>query len=267
MKIIFEQFNNLYYDSISSACQMINDINVTYWNRKNKPVLDMLDEIGPDIVFSHSDMIDQAFVLGKERHNFKLVCIAGDKKHDAIDLYLSPDHEDEQTLHIQHSVNIAQIHNAKKRDHLVSDVSIITHVDLTPYSDIVNFLVNNYQVKIYGHPTRLPNYLGEINLFQKADILKSSKAIVEFEPIFYMDSLYLGGSPLIYKKPDSISEGIGFENIDELKEKLDIVLNEKQSQVNLKGKTSLSVSSNIFKLLNQTHLVDSLDAKIKEFSC
>ena len=69
MKVLVQEGTGRMGDGISSSLVWINEFQVSRWNYENKPIMDMFDEMTPDMLFvSANVLVDPALQIAMERH-------------------------------------------------------------------------------------------------------------------------------------------------------------------------------------------------------
>ena len=267
MHIIFEHAENNYYEPINAAYACLPNAQCTFWVRKRKPTIDMIDEMKPEMVFVYNESLDPSLVLAKQIHNFKLISLVRynqkniDDYAHIVDLFITdnPNLNNEKVEYIKPFANVAQIAGAKYTPNYKSDISIIL---TEPFNETVksylDFITTNFQVKIYGHKAPYPHYLGEIDLYERANIIKSSKVLLGFTSNFEQDAKFLKVRNLVVD-----TQG---DSPLELIEKLQKLL-QRQEVIQESVDTSFEVIENICDKLNMPNILEDIRATKEEVLC
>ena len=247
MKILIPNFHFFHFRNIAGCLQTIaekTDVQTFLWEPDQRPIIDVFDELHPDVVFIHENQLDAAFNIVSKEFDFKYVLV-GSKEPEGVEKY--PDvivttssfkenfSSPSQTISLLPAAKVTQIHSGKKDDSLESEVLITTGVvpNTGPVINSIQALCHKFNTKIIGdEPIPLPNYLGKTSMFERADFIKSSKVLVDFGSYDYLDAAYLGVPSLFGQ---NILEGLGsvktFRDIPTLLQQTqDILDNPEQAQ-------------------------------------
>ena len=65
MKIIIPNFDVPIFKYMAQCLETItnDNLNVLYWNPSIVPIIDMFDELSPNVVFLHESQLDEAFKI------------------------------------------------------------------------------------------------------------------------------------------------------------------------------------------------------------
>lgn len=285
MKIAAPHLPFAYLTGICSTLKTLEDccdLELFMWNTE-KPLMDVLDEVKPDLLFLYQDQVNTVLDLAAESMNFNYIVLTSApvqvSKQPAI--YLT-DHEyiknfiryQRNTLMVKPSANVAQIHNGKASKDLESDICIF-NIDINigiEHLRAIEWMVSKYNVKIFGpQKMNFPNYLGSTNIFERANILKSSKVCIDLGNFDCLDASYLQVAPVVFN--GSQSQYKNFKSIKSLEEILhDIVYDNKNRETYcnevyknvIQGKTFYHRVAEMFTLLSdQTRSRQCLN-KLKE---
>lgn len=230
MKIVFENNNHRYTQCIASAASIIEGIDVSLWNPHIKPVLDMFYELGPDIVVASPDSkIDFAALnIAKQKYQF----------------WFTETNE-------KPCINVAQIASGKINKTMITDVSFILS-DTNHSNPLINmamdYVSQNYRYKVYGHPSNRPQYLGYIDMRERADILASSKLTIDLSHKFaYMDSYYFGKPAMVHGEPNYLDpSSLYFYDMQTFIESFELAINNDDKIDRRPEESSLSHLADIF---------------------
>ena len=285
MKILIPNLQIPQFFSIAQCLESISDENIKmlFWNVKEKPIIDVFDENNPDIVFLHESQLDSSFAFICQRfYNFKYIVLCTNKAPieffkppEALIVYPSVQHiQKYRTIKVNHIANIASIHNAVYNKSMESDVLVNTtgiNIDQNIYN-LLLYLTNSYRTKIIGdNKVNLHHYLGSVNIFERANFIKSAKVVVDLGGNDSWDSSYLKTPPLSL---GFVAETIlQFSNTETLKHNIDSLINkdtirtkyiEKCYKEVLNNKTSYHFTSEIFNKINEENVSQKLLAYLKE---
>ena len=206
----FYQFRN-----IAGCLQTVGpeaNVQTFLWNSDEKPIIDVFDEIRPDLVFLHESQLDGAFNILCREFNFDYVLVGSrdypqiPKKPAAVitsENFMDNFTDQENVMTLLPAAKVTEIHAAQKLEELESEVLIITGVvpNTEAVLDSVRSLCHTYRTKIIGEaPVPIPNYLGKVNMFERANFIKSTKVLVDFGSYDYLDASYLK-TPAILGRP------------------------------------------------------------------
>tara|TARA_R110002153_G_scaffold131698_2_gene280672 strand:+ start:282 stop:1076 length:795 start_codon:yes stop_codon:yes gene_type:complete len=227
MKAMIQEETGRLGDGISSSLVWVDDIQVSRWNCKNKPIMDMFDEMIPDMLFVSTEVLrDPALQIAIERHPNTRVISLGPKE-GGIDPHLSIDKKtnpEVPTIIFNDGVMLGKIGRPSSKDDLMSDVLCLTDYIEGNQEQIgvLQFLSASYNTKIFGSThVPVPSYLGMVTDQVKADAMASTKVYVDLD----------GGSnnDLLWLKKNTITK---FKNILDLKKKVDRALKEGDQNIN-----------------------------------
>ena len=265
-------------ESIKNNC----GIEPLLWDCTQKSLIDMFDETHPDIIFLHSSQLDAAFSLVSQEFNFKYILIA-DKpipvpKNPAAVL-TSPSSTKNWKDNIPVVVatdgsRIAEIHSASYDSTMASDILIQTN-DGQITNDMFNyisFLTSSYHTKVIGEtPVAFHQYLGKVNMFERATFIKSTRILIDFYGTECWDAAYLKVPAICRKKAaDNFWE---FNNIKELEVRIDALLHNEQKRSKYieecyktvyNGNTQYHVAANLFQCINENNIAQTLHSFVKE---
>ena len=247
-----------------------------FWSVEHKPIIDMFDEIKPSIVFIHESQLDQAFEIVCQEFNFNYVLVTNNPipSHVSKPPSLILTHTNSRTpfeqpvINIRPMARVAQIHNSKIQQKMASEVLVnTTNVEIT--SDILNlllYLANQYKTKIIGNqPVKLHHYLGDVTMFERADFIKSAKAVIDLNQLDFWDAAYLMVPSICLYPIHPVA--ITFNNITSLKNNLDSILTNDLIRTKYiqdcyaevyNNNTCYHYTAAIFTALSQTNMAEKL---------
>lgn len=171
--------------------------NMRLWFKEKKPVFDMFDEIGPDILICQDSDIDDSIIQAlKEYQDTKLILIGSHIPEGLIPDILCVPFElmdfqkkllTETVPHViilVNHANIAQYRKGNYNPKFESDILYLTtNIEENNLDTIEKLLHPNkdYKVKICGiNNIATPEYLGQINISQACDLMASTKICMDF---------------------------------------------------------------------------------------
>ena len=233
MKIALPNLSFPYITGISSALKTLEDtcdIEVFVW-KAEKPLMDILDEIKPDLIFLYQHQANITLDLAAESLNFDYIAFSSsplqlNKKPIA---YIT-DREyvtnfinyQQNTLMVKPSANVAQIHNGQNSNTLQSDISVFNNdIQLGPeHLKILRWLTTQYNTKLFGpQKIAMPEYLGNTDIFERADAIKSSLISIDLGNFSCLDIAYLKVAPVVLNGVHEL-----YKNFKSIKE-LEVILN------------------------------------------
>jgi len=247
VKILIPDLNFIHFRNIAGCLQTMEnktDVKTFLWNVDQRSIIDVFDEISPDVVLLHENQIDRAFDIVSSEFDFKYVLVASrdhpevTKKPDAIitSKQFEKNFSDRNDIiSLLPAAKVTQIHSGKKNDLMECDVLVSTDTlpQTPPIIESMMSLADKFTTKVIGEtPVSLPSYLGKVNMFERADFIKSAKVFVDFGSYDYLDAAYLKTAPLFGQPPMG---GLGnvktFSDIPALLEQVQhLVDNPKESQ-------------------------------------
>ena len=122
MKVLVQEEMGRLGDGISSSLVWVDDIQVSRWNCKNKPIMDVFDEMTPDMLFVSTEVLrDPALQIAIERHPNTRVISLGPKE-GGIDPHLSIDKKtnpEVPTIIFNDGVMLGKIGRPSSKDDLI----------------------------------------------------------------------------------------------------------------------------------------------------
>ena len=208
MKIVIPTLPLLITKYVAQCLQSLknDNINTLMWNSQ-KSIVDVFDELQPEIIFLHTSQINQAFATVCNEFSFKYVLIVTDQPIPTT-LPQSPSaifdlSSNDSIITSQNNVmsptamaNIPDIYDARYIDKYKSEILIDTTFTSGIDSDIIDllsYLANEYCTKIIGdQPVPLHNYIGKVNMIDRAIFLKSAKIVIDINTNEHaLDAAYL----------------------------------------------------------------------------
>jgi len=242
MKIALPNLSFPYITGLSSALKTLEDtcdIEVFIW-KAEKPLMDIIDEIKPDLIFLYQNQANITLDLAAETLNFDYIAFSAtpiqlNKKPIA---YITDQEHvsnfinyQKNTLIVKPSANVAQIHNGKSSDMFKSEVSVFNN-DIKLSSEhikILEWLAAKYNTKIFGpQKIALPQYLGSTDIFERADAIKSSLISIDLGNFSCLDIGYLKVAPLVLNGSHDLYKN--FKSIKELENILDTLLSKNKER-------------------------------------
>ena len=138
MKIVLPNLLFPYIQGLASALKTLEescDMEIFLWNLE-KPLMDVLDELRPDIILLYQQHIDATLDIAAEDLDFNYIALTGTpvqiKKIPMV--YITDNNYigqfinyQKQTLISQPSANVAQIHNGEYSDKLNADICVFNN--------------------------------------------------------------------------------------------------------------------------------------------
>tara|TARA_B100000029_G_scaffold510087_2_gene600789 strand:- start:1143 stop:2012 length:870 start_codon:yes stop_codon:yes gene_type:complete len=237
MKIIIPQIPTQIFYNLAQCLESIkntSNIELVFWSYQHKSIVDMFDELQPDIVFLHESQLDAAFNIVSQEFDFRYVLLTENaipnqlvKQPDAVLTHpaFRDRIENNNIINLRPLASVAQIHNAEYQEDMSSDILVNTSgIELTPnIYNIISFISSYFNSKIIGEGRiNSPRYLGEVNIFERANFIKSTQLVVDINQYDFWDASYLQ-IPAICLHPTD-SHMISFANIPTLKSTIDSLL-------------------------------------------
>jgi len=288
MKILIPNLNIPCFNDIAQCLESIKsqNIEIIFWNPHFKSMIDVFDEIHPDIIFVDRSQLDAsfAFICQEFYNDFKYILHSTTelpkqliKLPEIIITYHEIKHlfKDHETIAMKPVARVAQIHNAQYDNKMHSEILInTTGVNFEQDKTIIQlllFLIANYKTKIIGNSQiRLHNYLGKVDIFERANFIKSAKIVIDINGSDCFDSAYLKTPSLSLGKLNNTI--LHFADTKTLKSNIDTILNKKLARTRYvdecykeicNGKTSYHFASQIFDKINENDISQKLLAYIK----
>ena len=255
-----------------------------FWNVEAKSMMDMFDESKPNIIFIHESQLDKSFDIISNEYNFKYILFTSNEKvveplvkKPNLILTLPLQRQNFSTnnniMNVKPIVKVAQIHNAHYSPKLISEVLVNTTqvINDDNFQQVLAFLIDNYKTKIIGdQPVPFLHYLGETNIFERANFIKSAQVVVDFSLQEILDAAYLN-IPSISSHQFNNSF-LHFTSTTELKQQIDSLLHNqlirKQYINNIRdvamNNTSYHFASEIFNKINEAPIAQTLLTYIEE---
>lgn len=238
MKIVLPNLPFAYIQGIGSTLKTLEDscnLEVFLWSSE-KPLMDVLDELKPDLIFLYQQHIDTTLEIGAQDLNFDYIALTTTpiqiKKLPIV--YITEASSIGQFINYQKSTlittpsaNVAQVHNGQHSDMFTSDICVFNKdVPLgIEHLHILEWLSTHYNTKIFGpQKVNLPQYLGDCTIFERADAIVSSKVCIDLGNFDLLDTSYLKRAPLVLNGTHALYKN--FKSIGELEEILKNVIND-----------------------------------------
>ena len=248
MKILIPNLPFYHFRNIAGCLETIAskvDVQTFLWETEQKSIIDAFDEVSPDLVFLHENQLDGAFDILCKEFDFDYVLV-GSKEHPNTGKKPSAVITSQQfeanfksqknVMSLLPAAKVTEIHAARERKLLKSEVLIITGVvpNTEEVFDSMRSLGQVYRTKIIGDSAvPIPNYLGKVSMFERADFIKSAKVLVDFGSYDYLDAAYLKTAPLLKgPSPPPLGGVQTFSDITTLMDGVDSLLSD---SVNSKG--------------------------------
>lgn len=255
------------------------NVNPMLWDLKHKSIIDMFDETRPNIVLFHESHLDNAFPIICQDFDFKYILVAQNpyeslpKEPEAIiTLKELKKHftKHSNVIEIEEYARLAQIHGATYADSLRSDVLVCTggYEINNDILEIFNLLTSLYNAKIIGDQSvPLHQYLGTVDMFERANFIKSTQIVVDMYGNNFWDSSYLKAAPVCMQ--NGPSHALSFDTLPLLKNHIDSLLdnNTKRKEYNnlcyekvKENNTSYNFVSDLFKSIKEEEIGEALES-------
>ena len=236
-----------------------SNFNVLIWNANTTSMIDMFDEIKPDIIFLSQSQLDDSFNIVCNEFKFKYILSIDEYwqqtfTKDGAAEYLNnlpqkpsaiishthvnssmdvSDIYNNKAIELQSMAKVSQIHNAKHNKHMESDILIdTTNVDFdndnNTKNNILLYLANTYKTKIIGNnKVPLLQYLGKTTMFERADFIRSAKILINLntDPSSCWDASYLKTPSITLYPVDNDDTILQFNSLKELSSTISTILN------------------------------------------
>ena len=247
MNVLVTNLHFYHFRNIAGCLQTIAseaDVETFLWNSDEKPVIDVFDEIHPDLVFLHESQLSEAFNIVCKEFNFDYVLVGSrdypkiPKKPAALitsENFMHNFTNQDNVMTLLPAAKVTEIHAAQKLEELESEVLIITGVvpHTEPVLDSMRSLCHTYRTKVIGEaPVPIPNYLGKVSMFERANFIKSTKVLVDFGSYDYLDAAYLKIPAILGQPPlPGLGEVKTFSDIPTLMAQVErLLVDEKSAQ-------------------------------------
>ena len=202
-------------------------------------ILKALNETSPTILFITKENWTSAVQAYRNINKCKVVMFADEILTNVdftvtnnIDLLGTPN------VHLDLVLADLGIMSYLDRDVEKTDISMFVNENTDIPSYMVDFLCQNYNVKVYGDKKiNSPRYLGIPDYIEKIEILNKSKVIIDFGTYDYMDAILLGCYPVVYTNTSVPAEFTSFDNMITLDEAMSYITDEENQEV-IKDKLS-----------------------------
>tara|TARA_R110002020_G_scaffold464684_1_gene685568 strand:+ start:8914 stop:9783 length:870 start_codon:yes stop_codon:yes gene_type:complete len=216
MKILVPNFESPILQDIAQSLESIKgraNIQPLLWNVQHKPIVDVFDEVSPDLVFLHASQLDIAFEIICQEFDFKYILITENlpekipKIPNAVITTAQFKNNFPPNLplvEMKSHAHVAQIHSANYEEGMESDVLVNSSgikIDQN-ILQMLSLLTSKYRTKIIGDSkVGLHHYLGSVNIFERGNFIKSSKVVVDLTGYDCWDAAYLKVAPLCGTSP------------------------------------------------------------------
>lgn len=223
MKVLIPNLHFYHFRNIAGCLQTVeaeSEIETILWTPDQQSIIDVFDLVSPDLVFLHESQLGRSFDILCKEFDFNYVLVSSRdypniaKRPCAVitsQRFKENFKNQKNIMTLLPAAKVTEIHAAQEKKSLASEVLIITGVIPNTESvvDSMRSLCQAYRTKIIGEaPTPLPNYLGKVNMFEKANFLKSAEVFVDFGSYDYLDASYLKTPSLFGQTPLSGLEAV-----------------------------------------------------------
>ena len=291
MKIIIPNIDIPIFKYIAQCLETIasDNLNVLYWNPSIVPVIDMFDELNPNVVFLHESQLDEAFKIVCRDFNFKYVVFVSGETALPANLSQPPDaiialpdsktaFNDHPLMSVRPIANIPAIHNAQYVENLKSEILIdTTHLNIDDeLLKLLSYLIATHHTKIIGdNALPLHQYMGKATMSERANFIKSTNIFLDLGTgEGFLDAAYLKVAALTTLSTNSII--LNFNNLPTLQTHLDTLINQDlvkkqyiaQSYAHVcEQETIYHFSSELFNLISESNIAKVLLEYMKGITC
>ena len=291
MKIIIPNIDIPIFKYIAQCLETIasDNLNVLYWNPSIVPVIDMFDELNPNVVFLHESQLDEAFKIVCRDFDFKYVvfvsgetALPADLAHPPHAIIAPPDStvdvNDYPLICVRPLANIPAIHNAQYVENLKSEILIdTTHLNIDDeLLKLLSYLIATHHTKIIGdNALPLHQYMGKATMSERANFIKSTNIFLDLGTgEGFLDAAYLKVAALTTLSTNSII--LNFNNLPTLQTHLDTLINQDlvkkqyiaQSYAHVcEQDTIYHFSSELFNLISESNIAKVLLEYMKGITC
>ena len=288
MKVLIPNLSFYHFRNIAGCLQTVSDqsnVEVFLWNVEEKSMIDAFYDASPDLVFIHENQMGDAFEMLCKESDFKYVLVGSRENPDLTrqpsvvitsDTFKKNFSNKEKVISLNPAAKVTDIHSARRHLPLESDVLILTGTvpHTPPVVDSMKSLAKLFRTKIVGDlPVEIPNYLGKVNMFQRADLIKSAKVLVDFGSYDYLDAAYLKTAPIFGSPPLAGMEAVRtFSDIRSLTSQTSSLLSSESERENyasaihqdtINNHTYYHRCSQIFQTLGMEDLANDLTQFLK----
>jgi len=231
MKIVIQESLGRMGQGLASSVVWIPECEPIFWNPASKPIMDMFDEVKPDIVISAGEIfLDKATKFAKKAYPKTIMICAGPIE----DYLVEPNfcigeyqHKNLPLLAFGDGPMVGKIGNPSVEQHLKSDVVCITS-NIREFTELDNQIIqylgsmSSIVFKAFG-TNKIPvkNYLGIVDHQTEADAINSSKIVLDLDGGSGYDGLWLKKNVITTKQIDFSTR---ISNVLECKKALDEIL-------------------------------------------
>ena len=195
MKIVITQTNDDIIMGVAAALSSIE--NVILWNPNTKPVMDMFDELSPDVLICQQSSVTMPIKEAVSEHKKTKIVLFGvvPPADLRVDLLCAPDNIPIQQMERLYKGNIAQLgrgadlarfSNGKAQARHSSDIFFLSdippNINNTASYNTLARLTTHYRVKVLGPaPMPIASYVGNADLKIVCDVIKSTKIAIDYD--------------------------------------------------------------------------------------
>ena len=216
MKVLIPNLSFYHFRNVAACLQTVthsSGAEVFLWNVDQKSMIDAFDDSSPDLVFLHENQVDDAFNMLCNEMDFEYVLV-GSRQNSNLprppsmmitsETFKKNFTNTEKVISLKPAAKVTDVHSAKSNDRLQSEVLVLTGVvpHTPPVVDAMKSLSKAFRTKIVGDlRVDSPSYLGKVNMFQRADLIKSTQVLVDFGSYDYLDAAYLQTAAVFGQPP------------------------------------------------------------------
>ena len=204
MRIVCSKSVYKFAEPLLSSLKYIGQ-DCTIWSSDTKPINDMVGDLKPNILIVAPNESNEMMLAAQQQYNFQLVYFGFSQYLNEPDLWCVPENTPMDTLkqtpnaHIfKKCANLAKYGRGTYQDDYNYDVvylSDVTYDNVDIRDTLIELSTKDLSFAIVGDVSiPLPQYLGSINLGEKANLMWSCKVGIDF-------NLVNAFNFAIYKKP------------------------------------------------------------------
>ena len=255
------------------------------WDINHTSIIDMFDEIKPDLVCLHTSQLNSSFNTICQEFDFKYILIVENtvpknlpQTPDAI-IDISNSHnldtQHQNVIRFQPMCHILNLQDAKYIEKFQSTIVVDTTFT-TLNNDIMGllaFLTSEYPTKIIGsQPIKLHHYLGATSVTERANFFKSANIVIDIGNVGdCWDAAYLKVPSISISHTNSII--LTCKNLNMLKHQVDTLLTNDlvtpkyitESYAEACKNTSFHFSSTLFNMIDEPKLASILFTVLESY--
>jgi hypothetical protein len=275
MKVLIDIACQRVGEGIASSLFWVSDIEVIMWLSNTKPTMDMFDETKPDILIAESaKFATPEMKIATSRYPHTKVISIGDPVEFKTEPHLSISEQGIAgipSVPFEGGAMVGNIGSPSRQDHLQTDLLCITDyiVDHERADDALNFLCENYNIKIFGRQkVSFPHYLGQVDVATQSQALASTAVYIDLDGDSWYDAAWLG------KECVSVSKSCfrNFNNVEELQVAVNEALetgegSSEEIKMLMKNKTYFELTNEILSFFGLVEQRNQIINKKRDLIC